>query len=325
VKLDRRLLGGVGMALLVVILIIVAEVSTADDVRSGLLASCCFERVGDANGLGGDEPTIGDISVMIDSKFISGSPDPIACMAEADANLSGGADPQFSDVTIGDISILIDYLFITGPSLGLAACVNPSPCLDCHGGVDNQSGAPPRGLRGEMSFTTKAVGAHTRHMEGGSISSAVACNECHIVPEEPTDPGHEGIDSIAELNFGTLAGATSVWDREAETCGLVYCHGNFPGGHTINMPQWTAIGEAACGSCHEVDATPVSLGGRHLVHAEAYIECYECHSTVTDLDIVIINRDLHVNGQVEVSFSTGVGSFAGGWCNNPGCHGSAPW
>lgn len=86
-------------------------------------SGCCVGRVGDANGLGGDEPTIGDVSVMIDALFISGNPAVIACLAEADTNQSGGSNPLSSDITIGDISILIDYLFITGPSLGLPNCL----------------------------------------------------------------------------------------------------------------------------------------------------------------------------------------------------------
>ena len=85
--------------------------------------TCCVGRVGDANGIGGDEPTIGDVSVIIDALFISASPDPIACMTEADVNQSGGATPGLGDVTIGDVSILIDYLFITGSSLGLPDCL----------------------------------------------------------------------------------------------------------------------------------------------------------------------------------------------------------
>jgi len=88
------------------------------------LDPCCAMRVGDANGLGGDEPTIGDASVMIDAKFITGTCDGIlACLTEADVNQTGGVDPDCNDITIGDISILIDYLFITGPSLGLADCL----------------------------------------------------------------------------------------------------------------------------------------------------------------------------------------------------------
>ncbi len=85
-----------------------------DDIWVGT-GTCCQSRVGDANGLGGDEPTIGDISVMIDAKFITGTCDGIVtCLSEADMNQSGGSDPVCDDITIGDISILIDYLFITG-------------------------------------------------------------------------------------------------------------------------------------------------------------------------------------------------------------------
>ncbi len=85
---------------------------------------CCNGRVGDANGIGGDEPTIGDVSSMIDAKFISGScTGVIACLSEADINQTGGANPTCDDITIGDISILIDYLFITGPTLGLHNCL----------------------------------------------------------------------------------------------------------------------------------------------------------------------------------------------------------
>jgi len=85
--------------------------------------SCCQNRVGDANGLGGDEPTIGDVSVLIDALFISGDMGVITCLAEADVNQSGGNAPQPIDITIGDISTLIDYLFITGPLLGLPECL----------------------------------------------------------------------------------------------------------------------------------------------------------------------------------------------------------
>jgi hypothetical protein len=84
---------------------------------------CCVGRVGDANGAGGDEPTIGDISTMIDALFISGNPGVIACLAEGDVNQSGATNPAATDITISDISALIDYLFITGPSRGLPACL----------------------------------------------------------------------------------------------------------------------------------------------------------------------------------------------------------
>jgi hypothetical protein len=85
--------------------------------------NCCEGRVGDANKLGGDEPTIGDVSAVIDALFISGTCENVICISEADTNQSGGATPICDDITIGDVSILIDYLFITGPSLVLPDCL----------------------------------------------------------------------------------------------------------------------------------------------------------------------------------------------------------
>ncbi len=83
---------------------------------------CCVARTGDANGSGEDEPTVGDISTLIDHLFISGAW--LNCIEEADVNQSGGATPYADDITIGDVSALIDYLFITGPQEGaLPACM----------------------------------------------------------------------------------------------------------------------------------------------------------------------------------------------------------
>ncbi|MEW5796667.1 MAG: M4 family metallopeptidase [Candidatus Zixiibacteriota bacterium] len=84
-------------------------------------ACCCVGIVGDANTDGGFEPTIGDVTTIIDHLFVSGMP--LNCYAEADINQSGGAAPQSGDLTIGDITVLIDYLFVTGPTMGLPSCL----------------------------------------------------------------------------------------------------------------------------------------------------------------------------------------------------------
>lgn len=86
---------------------------------------CCAGVVGDANGSGDAQPTIGDVSALIDAKFISGQcVGLIECLAEADINQSATGEPTCDDITIGDISMLIDYLFITGPD-------NFGPLPDC--------------------------------------------------------------------------------------------------------------------------------------------------------------------------------------------------
>ena len=78
------------------------------------VVTCCSGKVGDVNGSGEDEPTIGDVSALIDILFISEQPGD--CVEEADINLSGtllNPPLDWKDVTIGDISFLIEHLFIT--------------------------------------------------------------------------------------------------------------------------------------------------------------------------------------------------------------------
>jgi thermolysin len=74
---------------------------------------CCAGVVGDANGDGSPQPTIGDISAIIDLLF--GTEAPLSCYQEADVNQSGALTAAKADITVGDISLLIDYLFIAGP------------------------------------------------------------------------------------------------------------------------------------------------------------------------------------------------------------------
>ena len=92
-----------------------------DNEIGDLCETCCRGIVGDANGSGDYEPTIGDISSIIDMLFITEVE--VVCMSEADANNSGGFAPIKDDVTIGDISLLIDYLFISEKAFDLMDCV----------------------------------------------------------------------------------------------------------------------------------------------------------------------------------------------------------
>lgn len=204
----------------------------------------------------------------------------------------------------------------------------PGACLGCHGGLDNETAAPPYGLRGETSTNQLAVGAHTTHMEGGNLADAFACSDCHKVPSSLIDPSHLGVDSIAELTWSSLAGPASSWNRSSAACSGVYCHGNFSGGITANRPVWTSADQAECGSCHDVGTNPGSLSGRHDDHVvERGFDCIECHSTVVSRTLVILGPALHVNGSKNVSFLRG-GTYSNGSCsglNNTACHGSESW
>ena len=85
--------------------------------------TCCQGRTGDANNMGGDDPTIGDVGALVNALFLAGNCDGIACMTEADVNQSGGLNPTCEDITISDLGYLIEYLFIWMPC-------DPFPCED---------------------------------------------------------------------------------------------------------------------------------------------------------------------------------------------------
>ena len=95
------------------------ELFTLHVVVNDIGCDCCVGQVGDANGSGEDEPTVGDISVLIDYLFISGAW--INCLEEADVNQSGGENPTAIDITISDVSVLVDHLFISRAALRTAA------------------------------------------------------------------------------------------------------------------------------------------------------------------------------------------------------------
>ncbi|MEW5795740.1 MAG: dockerin type I repeat-containing protein [Candidatus Zixiibacteriota bacterium] len=79
---------------------------------------CCIGVVGNANLDPAEQVTIGDITMMIDAKFITGTCEGVLlCLTEADINQSGGAIPDCDQITIGDITYLVDYLFIGGPGV----------------------------------------------------------------------------------------------------------------------------------------------------------------------------------------------------------------
>lgn len=199
-------------------------------------------------------------------------------------------------------------------------------CTTCHGGTDNSSGAPPRGLRGESSTTSLAVGAHTVHLEGGSLADGFACSECHVVPAETLAPDHLGADSIAEIRWGSLSGGLGYWNRSTGECSNIYCHGNFPGGYTTNGPVWTSNGGGQCGTCHDDGTRPRDLSGAHDKHVrDLGIQCHRCHASVVNGSSVIADPSLHVDGTIQVVFSVGNGTYSNRICSGMGCHGPEDW
>ena len=91
-------------------------------------------------------------------------------------------------------------------------------CTFCHGGADNQTGAPPLGVKGETEISSSAVGAHTAHLQESSSHAAWECSTCHTVPSAFNDMGHIDGTTGAEMIFSSIGGASAGFDRSNSFC-----------------------------------------------------------------------------------------------------------
>lgn len=207
----------------------------------------------------------------------------------------------------------------------------PENCATCHGSLT--SPAPPRDLSGNTATAARGVGAHQKHIVGGTTSTGTSCAECHVVPGFVYAPGHVDTPSPAELNFGgalanvvtnepstqdydaslPLFAPNPSYDNATGSCSNTYCHGNFKNGNTTNAPVWNAANQASqasCGTCHgDVNRTG-TLADKSLPKTSAdggthptSTNCSGCHAQVvsgTGDQLRIISTALHMNGKLNV-------------------------
>ena len=192
-------------------------------------------------------------------------------------------------------------------------------CTYCHGGVDNQTGAPPEDINN--SAISIAFPPHTEHVTGGIDGDhpAYGCTQCHSPRFDVLTPGHIFDDVTAgygELNY---AQGLSVFATYLDgNCSNVYCHGN---GQADNGT--VTVGDTMyCYSCHPDGLTSgvaewQTMSARHLTHMEEDTQCYECHTQTTDAAQNILNGTYHVDGIVQVAPNNVV--YNGQTCNGV-CH-----
>ena len=173
-------------------------------------------------------------------------------------------------------------------------------CSTCHGGLLREpfQSAPPFNLAGDGALSSRGNGAHEIHLEGSSTARAVACVECHMVPEELYAPGHIDTEYPAEIIFtgpGTAFKAEPAFDAETQSCKNTFCHGGSfvgfrPSGGTLTEPTWTSTDGAAaeCGACHSL---PPPLP--HPIDSA----CSDCHKNI-DEGGTFTRPELHVDGTV---------------------------
>jgi predicted CxxxxCH...CXXCH cytochrome family protein len=200
-------------------------------------------------------------------------------------------------------------------------------CTICHGnataGADQSAatykrapGADGTGVdtAGDSAATDAQVGAHQAHMLLPSsytdvLNSGGNCNECHIVPANVTDAGHNDSDLPAEAFPAALneekADLNSVVPSYGGGTCTVYCHGaNMPSGSNNGnntSPTWndvnylTGVAANDCAQCH---GAPPNIGPH--TGGEALTDCTTCHAHVNAAGDGFDDNSLHIDGIVGV-------------------------
>lgn len=182
-------------------------------------------------------------------------------------------------------------------------------CTMCHGGVNDQTGAPPKAIWGYGADPVRA-GAHGSHVGASPIAPAFDCAVCHVKPADALSVGHVdavagGAVPMATVVFSGRAAAgvnpPPSWDRAGATCSGTYCHGATLSGGTNKSPIWTLTGQgqAACGTCHGVPPPPP-----HPEVAAGPASCSPCHSGTIDPAGTLIPPAAggqHLDGMVQAS------------------------
>lgn len=185
----------------------------------------------------------------------------------------------------------------------------PIACNTCHGSMNNI--APPQDLSNNLETTFPGVGAHQLHLGVSEFTSNMGCTSCHVLDYDFYASAHIDGDNQVELVFDDLATNSGSVNPEYNfsnaTCSNVYCHGNFVflrdesdnswaynNDMVGNNPvvDWTVVdgSQISCGSCH--DLPPEG----HKPYSQS---CHLCHSQVVDENFNIINKTLHINGEID--------------------------
>jgi predicted CxxxxCH...CXXCH cytochrome family protein len=191
-------------------------------------------------------------------------------------------------------------------------------CAFCHGGEDNNTGAPPKPAY--LANEETAVGVHSMHVEETDIHLAFACETCHEQPADIFSPSHLDGDGCAEVRFGEL-NERGVYSPENGACISIYCHGNGRGdGDRI----WTEEEAATCASCHNDGSDAQQMSGAHAKHLGMGFTCDKCHGETISENLTISDKSLHLNGVPDVKLISGEWQEESENCTNT-CHEDRYW
>jgi predicted CxxxxCH...CXXCH cytochrome family protein len=191
----------------------------------------------------------------------------------------------------------------------------PGPCSNCHaeanatgtaltggplhlnGNVDLGNGSGLCGAcHGTGDSPWPSTRAHPAH-QNPTLTTAIACTNCHVVPSTILDPVHlDGTVHVALAGLAAARDALPVWDGVG--CSQVACHGASLADPAA-YPAWndTSGAQSQCGACHGIPPTQ---------HTPS-IDCGrgDCHGSEVAVgpdggpSITAAGLSLHVDGVIE--------------------------
>jgi predicted CxxxxCH...CXXCH cytochrome family protein len=191
----------------------------------------------------------------------------------------------------------------------------PGPCTECHqeanatgtalsGGPLHLDGRVELGngngtcgaCHGTGSDPWPSTFAHPGH-KNPTITTPVACSDCHVVPKTVLSPGH--LDGVVHVTFSgraTERGAAPVWN--GTSCTNTACHGANLAAPPAVVPVWTDLSgaPAVCGACHGIpppDHTTATNCNRS--------DCHGGEVTLSPTNQPLISASglsLHINGVI---------------------------
>ena len=190
-------------------------------------------------------------------------------------------------------------------------------CTYCHGGLDDDSGAPPGDLDGTMIREETSFPPHGIHTFE-TIKPAYDCVMCHVKPSDVLSPGHafDATPGRAEVDF--TGGIAPYTEWEANGCSNNYCHGDGQREGEIELPS----PDLGCDGCH---APPTAngtvaqqLSGKHSRHVVNDVLCADCHPTV-NVEGNLVDPTRHVDGQKTIELPSEMEISSEGRCTGT-CH-----
>jgi len=201
-------------------------------------------------------------------------------------------------------------------------------CVFCHGGIADQTGAPPLHISGAADGPDASFIPHQAHVVDTDTHVAFGCVQCHAVPLDVLSQGHlflgDASPARAETDFSGGIDSTVGWD-DSRTCVSSWCHGDGQGA-TGRVEHSDEV--ADCAACHESTDSGsggwLRMTGEHDEHLDRGLSCSHCHGDVAGEGDAIIGLSLHVNGENDIAIGDTWVSWEGGSCDGL-CHTDGFW